>query len=63
MLINTEGRPAVLNAADIDDVLWLHCFGREVILDSKKNRATVTAILSAHNIEAEYAQPLKKKRK
>ena len=65
MLINSEGRPAILCAvleSDSDAVLWQHMFCGVVLLDSKLQRATVTAVCAAHNIEAVYCVPLKKRR-
>jgi len=64
MLINSDGMPALLLGVVNDDgeaAIWHHCFGDGPILDSKKGRAIVTAMLMAHNIAAEYAVPLKKR--
>lgn len=64
MLINSEGRPAILCAVledGTDGAIWHHCFGTGLVLDSKKGRAIVTAMLEAHGTTADYCQPLKKK--
>lgn len=66
MLIAIEGRPAVMAPifeSDGDAVLWSHCFGDAVTLDTKQNRATVAHILQAHNSSADFCQPLKKRSK
>ncbi len=66
MLINTEGRPAVLVPViecEVDSAMWDHCFGNGMVPDNKLNRAVVDTILAAHNIEAVYTQPLRRKGK
>lgn len=66
MLINSEGKPALLYGVvenDSDNAIWHHCFGDAPILDNKKNRAVVVAILAAHNIVAQYVIPLGKRSK
>lgn len=62
MLINSDGMPALLFGVVNDAgeaAIWQHCFGDAPILDNKKSRVFVTAMLAAHNIAAEYAIPLK----
>ncbi len=64
MLINSDGMPALLLGVANDDgdaAIWHHCFGDGPILDNKKSRVAVTAMLAAHNIAARYAVPLKKR--
>lgn len=64
MQINSEGRPTLLTPiyeSPSDEAMWAHCFGAELMLDSKANRAVMTAVLYAHNIESIYTQKLKRR--
>ncbi len=64
MLIQSEGRPAVLVpiiVSDSDKVLWVHCFEHQPILDNKLNRVMVRAMLLAHGMCADFTHKLKKR--
>ena len=66
MLINTEGKPALLSPViqnEIDEALWQHCFANGAILDNRKNRAIVSAMLKAHGVPHDFCHDIGKKGK
>lgn len=64
MLIDTEGKPGILvpiEESGSESILWCHCFGTAPVLDTKVTRASVTAILEAHNASADFIHTLRRK--